>query len=229
MSNAVSNNIYITILGDIVESKSKKDRNTIQKKLKQIIATINDVYSSDIVAPFSIIYGDGIQGLLKVSENIMSVINDIEHEMYPVKLRFGIGVGQISTELSTNVYEVDGSCFHYARKMLEEVVKNESKRNSFETNIMLYSGPENNEIDSLINTIYALAYAVKKRWTVRQVNIIKTYEKMHKSQIKTAQTLGVNKATVSKSLAASDYFSYVASLESVSKYLSKGEVNIESE
>lgn len=222
MSNSLSNNKYIAILGDIIDSKMTENRNDVQNKLKQTLEIINDKYSANIIARFSIIYGDGFQGLMQISNETMNIISEIELAMYPVKFRFGIGIGNISTDISNNVYEIDGECFHFARKVLNNITENSSKQTSLNTNIMISSGPENKYDDMLVNTVLNLSYVIKRKWTKSQYEIIQTYIEKDYIQVLTAEKLKVNKATVSKVLSRTDFFSYKNALDIVSNHLYRG-------
>ncbi len=214
--------IYITVMGDIIESKTIKNRNSIQTKLKNILTKVNANYKDDIASKFSIIYGDGFQGLLRLCNNTMKIVSDIEREMFPTKLRFGVGVGKLTTEISESVYEIDGSCFHYARKMLDEVLLNESKNTSIDTNIMIYSGENNVQIDKLLNTILSLSYSIKNNWTSKQVNIINKYIETGENQVMTADKLNINKSSVSRSLSASNYYAFNNAIATVDNSICSG-------
>lgn len=44
--------------------------------------------------------GDEFQGLLNNPAYAIEIVKYIQRELYPVKLRFGIGIGEISTEIN---------------------------------------------------------------------------------------------------------------------------------
>lgn len=49
----------------------------------------------------------------------MDIISEMEIEMYPVKLRFGIGIGSIVTDINRELLlGADGPAYHNARKMI---------------------------------------------------------------------------------------------------------------
>ena len=94
-----SKNIYVAIIGDIIDSKKIKNRNEVQQKLKHVLSKINQSYDDIIAANFIISLGDEFQGLLCQQEKVFEIINDIEMNMFPIKIRFGIGVGKIDTDI----------------------------------------------------------------------------------------------------------------------------------
>ena len=57
--------MYYAIIGDIIDSKTIKDRLSIQNKLTNCLNVINQTYHDEIVANFTITLGDEFQGLLK--------------------------------------------------------------------------------------------------------------------------------------------------------------------
>ena len=94
---------YIAIIGDIKESRKINDRNNVQNKLKAVLIKINQKYESAISAKFTITLGDEFQGLLCVGENVIDIIEEIRREMSPVQIRFGIGVGEINTDINSDM------------------------------------------------------------------------------------------------------------------------------
>ena len=95
-----SNHTYAAIIGDIKDSRKLDTRKQIQKNLNHILNQLNTEYSFDISAKFTITLGDEFQGLLHNCTNLLHITETIQREMYPVKLRFGIGVGEITTDIN---------------------------------------------------------------------------------------------------------------------------------
>lgn len=213
---------YIAIIGDIIDSKKIKDRNSVQLKLKSIFNKINNKYSNEIASNFMITLGDEFQGLLKCGNNAMNIISEIEMEIHPVKLRFGIGVGSIETEINREIpLGADGPAYHNARRMIDELKKSEKRNMSSYSNIMIASGEANSNIDILLNSIFSLSATVKSKWTDRQKEIIYSYINSEKNQYKTADKLGIGQSSVNKALTGSGYYSYQKAIESVNIVLSK--------
>ena len=100
MGSIESEKNYTVIIGDIVDSRKLEGRGKIQKRFKEVLENINVKYSENIRSKFRITLGDEFQGLLMGTENVMQIVNDIEYEMFPVRFRFGIGIGEIDTEIN---------------------------------------------------------------------------------------------------------------------------------
>ena len=109
--------MYYAIIGDIIQSKELANRMEIQTKLNSILNEINKRYADEIAANFIITLGDEFQGLLSNPSNLFDIIDTIKFEMYPVRIRFGIGIGSIDTEVNSEMaLGADGPAYHYARK-----------------------------------------------------------------------------------------------------------------
>lgn len=213
---------YTVIIGDIIDSKGIKDRKQVQKTVKNVLSTINKKYSKDIAAEFSITLGDEFQGLLKNRNNIIDIISEIEITMAPVSIRFGVGIGSISTDINfKRSAEIDGSSYHRARTMIEELESNESQYSKRQANILISSQEENIEIDQLLNSILSICTVLKSKWTLRQHEIIHTYLLNDENQYKAAKKLAIGQSTVSKALNAANFTSYQSAMENVNSFLTE--------
>ena len=105
---------YIAIIGDIKNSKQLHERrHAVQEELVEKLETINQTYQSAIASKFMITLGDEFQGLLKSGACAVAIIDQIERALYPIRLRFGIGVGEVSTEISlASTLSADGPAFY---------------------------------------------------------------------------------------------------------------------
>lgn len=213
---------YTVIIGDIIDSKKIKDRKKAQVKFKEILDQVNATYAEDIASQFTITLGDEFQGLLKTGRNIINIISDIEFAMAPIDLRFGIGIGEISTEINFEYSsEIDGPAYHRARAMVEALLDNAKQYSSKQTNIMISSQTNNAEIDGLINSVLSVCSVLKSRWTPRQREIIATYLDNKANQYRTAEKLGIGQSSVSKALHSANFYSYQAALDTVNSFLAQ--------
>ena len=119
---------YYAIIGDIKRSKKNENRCEIQEKLKKILDNVNSIYNNDISAKFLITLGDEFQGLLEITAPILEIIKYIQREIYPIKLRFGVGIGNVSTLINHEAaIGADGPAFYAAREMIEFLREQEKK------------------------------------------------------------------------------------------------------
>lgn len=213
---------YVAIIGDILESKHLKDRQLIQQKLKQTLANINLKYNDAIAAKFMITLGDEFQGLLKNCHHIFDIISEIEMALLPIELRFGIGIGGITTVINYDQSsEVDGPAYHRARQMIIEIEKISAQYTERETNMMICSEENNSQIDKLLNSILSVCSVLKSKWTDRQKEIVYTYLTHHENQYETADSLKIGQPSVSKALKKANFYSYHSAMNTVNTFLNK--------
>lgn len=206
---------YIAIIGDIINSKKIEDRGSVQKKLFAVLNDINKEYKDDLMSKFMITLGDEFQGLLENGENTIEIIEEIEYRMYPVKIRFGIGIGKIKTEIFYDPIGADGPAYYNARNAVEQL-----KHNSL-ADVRISS--QNEKSDLLLNTIFSLLYTLKNKWTERQREVV--YRTYHTGkQWKTAESLDITQSAVQQILKRADYNCYKQTLETLKAYLSEIEV-----
>ncbi len=215
-------NPYIAIIGDIKKSKQVIDRKSVQLKLKGILSEINQIYSDDVASRFMITLGDEFQGLLRCGDNIMNIINEIESKMYPVEIRFGIGIGEITTDIDEEVpLGADGPAYYNARYAIESLKNSEKKNKKAKSDIMVKLGIENEMAEKMLNTILSLLTVIKNNWTKRQREVVCDYFAYRDSQMKVANRLGINQSSVQKNLSNADYYSFKEAVSTVSSILSE--------
>lgn len=213
---------YVAVIGDIVKSKKIIDRYEIQNKLNTVLKKINEKYADEIASNFMITLGDEFQGLLKSGKNVIRIISEIEIELLPIQLRFGIGIGKIDTEIKRDIpLGADGPAYHNARKMINELKEKEKKYETNYSNIMICSQGDNKQIDMLLNSILSLCSTLKTNWTSRQTEIIRCYIESNKNQHKSAEKLGITQSSVNKALNKSNYYTYQNAIDIVSSTLSE--------
>jgi len=153
--------IYLAVIADIVRSRTLTDRGAFQKRLARAISSINKTFGQSIASRFVLTVGDEFQGLLASEDQIVEILASLRSAIHPVELRFGIGVGRISTPLRPEALGMDGTCFHNARSALERAEKRG-------TPVEVEGGKLPEPF-----SIYALLYgALRSLWTQRQRQVI---------------------------------------------------------
>lgn len=111
----------IVLIGDIVSSKKINNRKEIQKKLQTLFKSFNK-NGKDITSPFTITLGDEFQAVFSKADNIFKYLWETLLTVYPVKIRFSLGVGSITTSINTaQAIGMDGPAFYNAREGLNEL------------------------------------------------------------------------------------------------------------
>lgn len=207
---------YIAIIGDIKKSKKLDNRELFQEKLNNTLAYINEKYNRHLASKFTITLGDEFQGLLTAGDNLIEIITYIKKEIYPVKVRFGIGIGAITTKINPEVsLGADGPCYHKARAAIEALKSKESKNKLAPVDIQIKIA-ENNEGQELsLNTIFTLLYNLETKWTEKQRAVIyyMLYKKINQNEA--ADHFNVTQSNIQQILNKGHYYTYKEVLENL--------------
>jgi len=214
------NNSYIAIIGDMKNSKIMNDRNIVQNRLKNVLNGVNEKYSKDISAKFMITLGDEFQGLLHDGGHVMHIIEEIQREMHPVEIRFGIGVGPITTDINFEMaIGADGPGYYKARQAIEFLKENEQKNMTNASDIRIEVDGDNEDSTAMMNTVLSLLTVVKVNWTDRQREIIRDTMKYQDSQAKSAGRLKVAQSSIQRGLKSGNFYVYIDAIDTLSNIL----------
>lgn len=208
---------FVAIIGDIRNSRDIEGRNRIQEKLRDILGKINVKYRENIAADFIITLGDEFQGLLGDGKELLQIIYEIKIQLYPVEVRFGIGIGRITTNINREMaLGADGPAYYCARNAIEILEENERKNKVVTSDIRLEK--EEGEI-GLVNTTFELLGALEQDWTNRQREIIWDVFMHQDGQKKAAVRLGITQPTVQKALKTGNYYVYEKAIRDLARTL----------
>ena len=211
---------FAAVIGDIKDSRHLENRKEVQIRLQRILDRLNEKYKEDIVSRFLSTLGDEFQGLLSNGEHILDMVNEIRMEMYPVRLRFGIGFGQITTDIKSEMaLGADGPGYYRAREAVELLKEREKKNRPVLAELCLRLDEKDQEKEVLLNTVFDLMYVVESGWTERQRETIWDMLLYGDGQQNTARRLSISQPTVQKALAAGSYYTYENALKNASKIL----------
>ena len=211
---------FAAVIGDIKDSRHLENRKEVQVHLQEILDRLNEKYKDHIVSKFLITLGDEFQGLLCGGEHILDMVNEIRMEMYPVRLRFGIGFGQITTDIKSEMaLGADGPGYYRAREAVELLKEREKKNRPVLAELCLRLDEKDQEKEILLNTVFELMYVVESGWTERQRETIWDMLLYGDGQQNTARRLSISQPTVQKALAAGSYYTYENALKNAAKIL----------
>ena len=221
----VGDQILLAIIGDIIDSKSIKERNQIQIKLNKLLDNINRDYKKHIVSKWTITLGDEFQVLLRPNLELFKMLDYISYKMYPVKIRFGIGLGEILTDIN---YEKsigsDGPAYWRARQAIELIHESDNYGNS---KISFNSGGED---DHIINNLIYYTDWMKENWTRSQREVLdcllkKNIYNHEFKQKDLAKDLDISKSAMSRRISSSGIHLYLSSRNSIAQAIvNKGEI-----
>lgn len=201
---------YVAVIGDIKDSKKIYNRGLVQNKLNQILTYINSNYIEDVAANFVITLGDEFQGLLITGSNLFEIIRLIKRAMYPVEIRFGIGVGKITTSINPQAaIGADGPAFYAAREMIEELRRQEKKLKDQAPDVKLaiYGKPDDIQVEQ-INTFLRMTKMIEKSWSSEQRETIVDTITNGGSQAERAKRLKTTQSTIARRLKSANYDAY---------------------
>lgn len=211
--------MYYAIIGDLVASRHYENRFKLQENLKNILDEINREYSDEIGANFLITLGDEFQGLLIQPLHLFPIVDKIRFSMYPVKIRIGIGIGDINTQIDRRqAIGADGPAYHYARKVIEEIRKNEISQQRRLQYIKIVSKEKEEYLD-LINSNLGLCSCLENSWTEKQFETIALILNKQITQKEAAKRIGISASSIQRRLNSAHYFDYKFARELIGKTL----------
>lgn len=214
--------MYIALIGDIINSKEYLNRNEIQNLLRNKIDSLNNKYKKDLKSPITITLGDEFQCLIKNVKVCFLIIDELSLylSLEGVELRFGIGVGMISTDIDEGIsIGADGPAYWSAREAIQIVHRDHDNRN---TSTYLKITDENNE--SFFNSIVRLQDLIRNNWTQTQKQFVYEiisdfgYEQIVPRTL--VETMNFSSSQVSNRLASTAIRQYVTSRIELSKQIS---------
>lgn len=213
---------YVSIVGEVLPSKEMEERKKQQKKLHSVLEKINQDHDEDISAKFIPTIENEFQGLVCKGGNLMKLLLEIKNELYPYKVRFGIGIGEIESDFqSENAITISGPGYEKARESLKILQNRDTKKQKTFTDIHLEIVGEQNERVHLMNTIFSLLTTLESSWSNRQREIIYNMLKYQDTQSTAAKRFGVTQSTIQKTLTAGKYYAYEEALSTLERIFSE--------
>ncbi len=201
--------MYCAIIGDLVSSRKIKDRAAAQVELKKCLDHVNLQYSKDIESEFIITLGDEFQGLLNTPLHLLSILDYIKMNFRHSDIRFGVGFGEMKTEINLVAIGADGPAYHVARSAIEKLKKDQNKKESALRDILIYGQNNKNcSLYSAVNTALSLSSVIESQWTEKQKQVIFEIESTEKTQREIANKLNITQSSVQRRISSSNYFSY---------------------
>lgn len=219
--------MYLALIADVIDSKMVQERFDLQKQLEKTLQTMNELFGEFLASSFTLTLGDEFQALLKVDAPVFQMIDTLRSLLTPTQLRFGIGLGEIVTDIDPlQSIGADGPAYWNARAAINLV---HQKNDYGNTQIYFSSGKEKQ--DFFVNALIASGEAIRSGWRGSQEEILLDLLKRcvyseNFSQQDLAQSLEINPSALSKRLKSSSIRVYfrgrAAALASIQS-LAKGE------
>ncbi|MEG0416691.1 MAG: SatD family protein [Erysipelothrix sp.] len=214
--------MYIALIGDIINSKDYQNRNEVQNILSNKIGFLNDKYQKYLKSPITITLGDEFQCLIEDLGVCFLIIDELSLylSLKNIELRFGIGVGTISTEIDENIsIGADGPAYWNAREAIEMIYRDHDHRNT-----STYLKVEHESQELFLNSIIRLQDLIRNNWTVSQKEFVYKvitlfgYEQIVPRTL--VEVMNFSPSQVSNRLASTAIRQYVTSRVELSKQIS---------
>jgi hypothetical protein len=204
--------VYYAVIGDVIRSKESPDRRALQSDLEAVLAEVNKHYAHTVASRFVVTLGDEFQGLLNSAWPLLEIIDRIKFSIAPAKVRFGIGIGEIETEINPQAsIGADGSAFWKAREAINHI----HDQNDYGISTTRIASISAEPWIEVANDSLRLCDFIESRWRDGQYNLVRTlflrngdYNMMKFSQRDMAKYLGVSATTVNRQIKSSGYYQY---------------------
>ena len=125
---------YAALMFDIVESRHYQGRYDIQNTLMNAVSYLNHLYKQDIKKEVVSSAGDEFQGLFLNLQAAFLYIRKLQLLIYPIKIRCGIGYGEIKYDVEGWASSAfDGEAYYLARDAINQISKRKNNAIFFNT------------------------------------------------------------------------------------------------
>lgn len=125
---------YVALIFDIVESRHYQDRYDVQYTLMNAVSYLNHLFKKEIKKEVVSSAGDEFQGLFLNLQSAFLYIRKLQLLIYPIKIRCGIGYGEIKYDVeSWSSSAFDGEAYYLARDAINEIAKKKNNGIIFKT------------------------------------------------------------------------------------------------
>jgi hypothetical protein len=196
---------YLGIIGDLVGSRklAPKERSDVQEKFERSLVKVNQEFGDEIASLFLITLGDETQGILRRPEHCYDILREIQMELAPTEIVFGLGYGPMSTELGEYAVGADGPAFHRAREALTEAkAERKAYGKAILREVLLHSNSSLR--DMVINSIFLSLAVAKRSWTAKQANIL-SFLRRGQSPTEVSDALKIPLSNISRTIEAAHF------------------------
>jgi len=210
-------NTYVVVIADVVNSREFDD---FADRRDQALQALQLQHSEQALtaSDYAITAWDEFQVLLSAHQALPQVLWDLQREFYPLRLRLGIGCGEVqwARQQRDAVNEsASGEAFFLARAALAAI--SDQARGSSRSEIMVrWQAPL---MQHALNASLRLLDVLLADITVAQWQVIAAYEQFGRQDV-VAEALDKTPSTISRTLRSANYWEIKASLDDLRLLLS---------
>ncbi len=180
------------IVGELVVTGRSTDDRELRRELESNLQELNDDFEKTMIAPMELVRHRSFEGGFTDPSACFDAFGELERDIFPARVRAGMGVGRLSTPLRESITVMDGQGFHRARSAIEEARRVKS-------NLMINTPYDDR--DEMMNTILSLLGIIKDGWTDRQWEVAGYYQSHEGiTQTEIAEYFGISQPAVAKIL-----------------------------
>jgi hypothetical protein len=106
----------ICVIGDVVKSRHTENRQQLQHRIATQLTQLNRAQKKNVLSPYTLTLGDEFQAVYRKADNLFRDCWIILYSVYPVRVRFSIGLGELTTKVNRKrAIGMDGPAFYSAR------------------------------------------------------------------------------------------------------------------
>lgn len=220
---------FVAVKCDLVHSRRLKDRSNVQESLLSAVRCTNERFASAIAAEFVVTHGDECQGLLHEGaiSQVFEIIEFIIDRMHPVQVRFGIGLGTLSTSLQEKAIGTDGPAWYNAKEALEGAKRERMAARFRGFGVSAGSCSDSVScanpgflVDEYLSSMASLLLYIRARWPLDLRKLTELLEE-GMTQAEVASTRGVSAAAVSKRLTRAGWREYRDGAKAIRRLLDR--------
>jgi len=201
---------YIALIGDVKRSRHVTERAQLQRLLENGIGAANVRFAQDVVADFVLTLGDEFQGVLVRPSSVVEVLVALDGALGGTAVRYGVGWGELSTDLKDVALRMDGPCFHNARDALMT-----GKRDDRWATVAGFGSD-----DEVLNGLLWLIGSIRWQWTDIQRQTVDMIRAAGTQRV-VAEERGVSINAVSKALKSALYEPVLAAERAATQILER--------
>jgi SatD family (SatD) len=150
---------YVALIADVAASRilSARARAALQNDIRAAARALNARYRKHLAGRFAVTLGDELQGLFTSAAPLWEVSHDLRARFPTTEWVVACGRGGLTTAIRPGITapELDGPCFHAARRALED-----AKRQGL---VLAFAG-----FTPAVTACTAYYAALYRGWTARQ-------------------------------------------------------------
>jgi len=205
---------FVAVKMDMRSSRRIRDRERTQGQFIQVMEALNREFAPSIQARFIVTHGDEAQGMLKreSAPDVLAVMERAIDGIFPVELRFGIGMGALSTPLQPDAIGMDGEAWYAASRALS-LARSRRKH-------VVFSG-FGDQVDQQLCALANLLLYMRNGWSAEQRRAIELID-AGMMQSAAARVLGISESAISQRLTSAGWHFHKDGREAVISLLTPG-------